>query len=191
MMLAKLTVAWLDHIFRFLDKFIAFLQIPTGSLFGVQYFTLTVLESSRCVVWLLNGYFNECGWNVSILNPFPVFVLWEWPFTCSSSSSFYFRHFGALGNVQMTAKTVNVNVTDDVISLDPGSDAFIGGRAFNLHALPDDFQVNRLDFFIVGHASERNFLSSFLLCWYLVYVRQLGQGFDKLDHDTWGKSVTL
>ena len=58
-------------------------------------------------------------------------------------SLFYFRHFGALGNVQMTAKTVNVNVTDDVISLDPESDAFIGGRAFNLHALPDDFQVNK------------------------------------------------
>ena len=66
----------------------------------------------------------------------------------------------------MTAKTVNVNVTDDVISLDLESDAFIGGRAFNLHALPDDFQVNklRLDFFIVGQSSERNFLSSFFLC---------------------------
>ena len=90
-------------------------------------------------------------------------------FTCSPSSSFYFRHFGALGNVQMTAKTVNVNVTDDVISLDPESDAFIGGRAFNLHALPDDFQVNklRLEFFIAGQSSERNFLSSFFLCWYM------------------------
>ena len=41
----------------------------------------------------------------------------------------------------MSARIVNVNVTDDVISLDPESDAFIGGRAFNLHALPDDFQV--------------------------------------------------
>lgn len=63
----------------------------------------------------------------------------------------------------MTAKTVNVNVTDDVISLDPESDAFIGGRAFNLHALPDDFQVTklRLDFFIVSHFSEHNCLSSF------------------------------
>ena len=34
------------------------------------------------------------------------------------------------------------NVTDDVISLDKENEAFIGGRAFNLHALPDDFQVN-------------------------------------------------
>ena len=42
----------------------------------------------------------------------------------------------------MSANIVNVNVTDDVISLDPDSDAFIGGRAFNLHALPDDFQVS-------------------------------------------------
>ena len=64
------------------------------------------------------------------------------PVSFKCQSSIYFRHFGALGNVQMTARTVNVNVTDDVISLDPESDAFIGGRAFNLHALPDDFQVN-------------------------------------------------
>ena len=55
---------------------------------------------------------------------------------------YIFRHFGALGNVEMSANIVNVNVTDDVISLDPESDAFIGGRAFNLHALPDDFQVS-------------------------------------------------
>ena len=44
----------------------------------------------------------------------------------------------------MSANIVNVNVTDEVISLDPESDSFIGGRAFNLHALPDDFQVNEL-----------------------------------------------
>ena len=51
----------------------------------------------------------------------------------------------------MTANTVNVNVTDDVISLNPESDAFIGGRAFNLHALPDDFQVNLdLNSFYIG-----------------------------------------
>ena len=42
----------------------------------------------------------------------------------------------------MSANIVNVNVTDEVISLDLESDSFIGGRAFNLHALPDDFQVN-------------------------------------------------
>ena len=72
----------------------------------------------------------------------------------------------------MSAKTVNVNVTDDVISLDPESDAFIGGRAFNLHALPDDFQVNKLgqEFFIVGQSSERNFLTSFYsLLTYVTY----------------------
>ena len=60
----------------------------------------------------------------------------------------------------MTARTVNVNVTDDVISLDPESDAFIGGRAFNLHALPDDFQVKI--HFIAGHGSALDFQFGFI-----------------------------
>ena len=37
---------------------------------------------------------------------------------------------------------VNVNVTDYIITLDASSESFIGGRAFNLHALPDDFKVD-------------------------------------------------
>ena len=68
---------------------------------------------------------------------------------------YIFRHFGALGNVEMSTNIVNVNVTDDVISLDPESDAFIGGRAFNLHALPDDFQVSFMRSFWLNEPSNK------------------------------------
>ena len=60
----------------------------------------------------------------------------------------------------MTANTVNVNVTDNVITLNPESDAFIGERGFTLHALPDDFQVNSTETqsyvqsYVAGHVKS-------------------------------------
>lgn len=39
----------------------------------------------------------------------------------------------------VTDGVVNVTLTDSVISLQEGTDSYIGGRGLVLHALPDDF----------------------------------------------------
>jgi len=82
MMLAKLIVAWLDHIFKFLVKFTAFPQTQTGNQFGRIHLTVTlrsekleflfrsmlILENSREQVRsvTVKWHFNERGWTVSL-----------------------------------------------------------------------------------------------------------------------------
>merc|ERR1711962_850328 len=54
------------------------------------------------------------------------------------------RHTGALGNIVVSSGSATVDKTDDVVSLDSSSAAFIGDKAIVVHAAPDDGNPDRL-----------------------------------------------
>ena len=49
------------------------------------------------------------------------------------------RHYGDLGNILLVDRAHELNITDEVISLEPEVKEYIGGRGIVLHQLPDDF----------------------------------------------------
>merc|ERR1712193_297425 len=49
------------------------------------------------------------------------------------------RHYGDLGNILLVDKNHDLNITDEIISLDPNDEEYIGDRGIVLHQLPDDF----------------------------------------------------
>ena len=59
------------------------------------------------------------------------------------------RHYGALGNIEIENGSHNLDITDSIISLNPTSDSYIGGRGMVLHAGQDDYTGAS------GHAGPR------------------------------------